>query len=181
MFTDFYRLSWETSPQKIYEMLTGLPPYYTRDRDNLFERIRQGDLSYPSCTSAPSTTFVRAVLFKDPNTRLGGGPTDGEQVKAHAFWSGTDWAAVLQRRLQPPFKPNVGQDGDVKYVDEEFLDTPVANSDDEREREVEHFEGFAYTSSAASSVPSSSWRPSTGAYSSSRSNRANCLKIGKNQ
>ena len=35
----------------VYEMLTGLPPYYIRDRDKLFERIRKGDLSYPSCNA----------------------------------------------------------------------------------------------------------------------------------
>jgi protein-serine/threonine kinase len=137
-------VDWYSLGALIYEMLTGLPPYYTRDRDKLFERIRKGDLSYPSYMSAPAKALCQGMLYKDPNRRLGGGPTDGEEVKAHPFWAGSDWVAVLQRRITPPFKPNVGADGDVKYFDKEFLDMPAVNSEVGGEREVKHFEGFTY-------------------------------------
>merc|ERR1712182_156717 len=86
-----------------------------------------------------SLLLCQGMLYKDPNRRLGGGPTDGEEVKAHPFWAGSDWVAVLQRRITPPFKPNVGADGDVKYFDKEFLDMPAVNSEVGGEREVKHF------------------------------------------
>ena len=41
-------VDWYSVGALVYEMLTGLPPYYIRDRDKLFERIHKGDLSYPS-------------------------------------------------------------------------------------------------------------------------------------
>jgi len=139
-------VDWYSLCALIYEMLTGLPPYYTRDREKLFERIRRGDLSYPSYVTPVAKSLLQSLLYADPNRRLGGGPGDGEEVKAHAFWAGLDWAAVLQKRMPPPFKPNVKEDGDVKYFDKEFLDMPVVNSEvGEGGRDVGHFEGFTYS------------------------------------
>eukprot|EP00434_Breviolum_minutum_P021955 symbB.v1.2.019380.t1/scaffold1582.1/size178113/15 len=87
---------------------------------------------------------------EDPAKRLGGGPSDGEEVKGHPFYSGIDWTAIQQRRVTPPFKPNVSEGGDVKYFDKEFVDLPVVNSevaDGAHLRDVNHFEGFTYQAS----------------------------------
>jgi protein-serine/threonine kinase len=58
----------------------------------------------PDCGFYPP--IVEILTERDPNKRLGGGPDDGEEVKAHPFFSGTDWIAVQQRRTTPPIKPN---------------------------------------------------------------------------
>lgn len=38
----------------LYEMLTGLPPFYCRDREKLFEKIRTAELTFPKFVSAPA-------------------------------------------------------------------------------------------------------------------------------
>jgi len=145
-------VDWYSLGALIYEMLTGLPPYYTKDRDELFKRIRRGDLQYPSYVSEPAVSLLKALLYKDPDRRLGGGDTDGEEVKTHSFWQGVDWAVVLQRRVVPPFVPQTtGGAHDVKYFDKEFLDLPVVNSEvhDGSAKDNHRYEGFTFDDKAS--------------------------------
>jgi len=131
----------------IYEMLTGLPPFYTKDREELFRRIKRGELIYPSYIGHESKTLVQALMIKDPDKRLGGGVAGGEEVKQHVFFAGVDWDAVYAREVAPPFTPKVEHQGDVKYFDKEFVNLPVVNSEvkETHARDDKHFDGFTYT------------------------------------
>merc|ERR1712232_67757 len=108
----------------------------------LFDRIRKGDLSYPSYVQAQAKDIMVQLLNQNPDKRLGGGPTDVGEVKAHAFWSDLDLNQVLAKRIAPPFKPDLASANDVKYFDKEFLNMPVANSEVEGAGEVKKFDGF---------------------------------------
>merc|ERR1712025_1391233 len=124
-------------------MATGLPPFYTKDREKLFDRIRNQALAYPTYIADPAKELMQGLMLRDPNQRLGGGPTDSLEVQTHKFYSGFDFAACHRRELDPPFVPQL-KDGDVMYVDQEFTQMPVVNSEEPGARNVAHFEGFTY-------------------------------------
>jgi len=139
-------VDWYSIGALTYEMLTGLPPYYTKDRQKLFERIRRGDLQYPDYVTPLAKGFLQALLQRNPDRRLGGSAAGGEEVKAHVFFSGLDWPALEARRIQPPFRPNLVRGDDVKYFEKDFVGQPVVNSEvGEAGRDYKHFEGFTYS------------------------------------
>jgi len=143
-------VDWYSLGALLFEMLTGLPPFYTKDRAKLFDRIRYEELKYPSYVSATASDCCKGMMLRDPNKRLGGGPEDGEEIKKDAFFAGSDWTAYYHRRVSPPFKPNLSKSSEVKYFEKEFVNQPVVNSEvgDVGKGGGQHFEGFTYAGSA---------------------------------
>jgi len=137
-------VDWYSLGALTYEMLTGLPPYYTRDREKLFDRIRRGELAYPQYVTGIAKDLLEKMLCREPNSRLGGGPEGDKDVKAHPFWGDINFDMLYNKQIPTPFTPSCANPGDAKYVDKEFLDMPVANSEVGGQGEVGHFEGFTY-------------------------------------
>ena len=137
-------VDWYSLGALAYEMQTGLPPFYTQDRNLLFERIRRANLSYPSYISPVAKSLLEGLLTRQPESRLGGGPHDGAEVRAHGFFASVDWNALYQCQVTPPFKPKVSGTGDVSNFEKEFVDMPVAISEAGPGAQGVHFDGFTY-------------------------------------
>ena len=55
----------------MYEMLTGFPPFYCSNRQELFEKIKYGPVKYPSNLSPIVRDLLDGLLTKDPFKRYG--------------------------------------------------------------------------------------------------------------
>jgi protein-serine/threonine kinase len=134
-------VDWYSLGALTYEMLSGLPPYYTKDREKLFDRIRRGDLTYPSHITPVAKDMLMKMLLRDPEKRM-----TGPMAMHHQFFTGINFVDLRALRVQPPFAPQAAGGGDLKYVDKEFLDMNVANSEVGQARGPcdKHFDGFSY-------------------------------------
>ena len=71
----------------IYEMLVGLPPFYSKDRQKLYENIKYSEpkLDYPFL-SPDAIDLCTKLLNKDPLKRLGSGESDAIEIKEHPWF-----------------------------------------------------------------------------------------------
>uniref|UniRef100_A0A7S2NWI5 Protein kinase domain-containing protein n=1 Tax=Leptocylindrus danicus TaxID=163516 RepID=A0A7S2NWI5_9STRA len=87
----------------LYEMMTGLPPWYTTDRAKLFKRLRYDPLVVPNFFSQSSEDVVSGLLVRDPSLRLG---VQGvRQVMLHSFFSNIIWQDLYDQNIIPPIRP----------------------------------------------------------------------------
>eukprot|EP00708_Paratrimastix_pyriformis_P002498 GAFH01001246.1.p1 GENE.GAFH01001246.1~~GAFH01001246.1.p1 ORF type:complete len:537 (-),score=118.81 GAFH01001246.1:169-1605(-) len=134
-----------------YEMLTGLPPFYATNRNQMYQNTLKGDLTIPAYVSPEAQDFLRAILMHRPEDRLGSGPSGGQEIKAHPLFRHVDWALLERRQIAPPFKPRL-KEGimDTTNIDPAFLtETPTDSPpSDEDPRLVEalaqKFEDFTF-------------------------------------
>ncbi|KAI5108229.1 RAC-gamma serine/threonine-protein kinase, partial [Silurus meridionalis] len=141
----------------MYEMMCGRLPFYNQDHEKLFELILMEDIKFPRTLSADAKSLLSGLLIKDPNKRLGGGPDDAKEIMRHSFFAAVDWQDVYDKKLIPPFKPQVSSETDTRYFDEEFTAqtitiTPPEKFDEDgmdcmdNERRP-HFPQFSYSAS----------------------------------
>ncbi|KAG1660149.1 hypothetical protein FOA52_007806 [Chlamydomonas sp. UWO 241] len=89
----------------LFQMVYGDTPFRGNRRDDTFANILSGPLVFPDSPSGVSDEFtdlVSQLLIRDPAQRLGS-RLGAEEVKAHAFFSSTNWA--LLRHMDPPYVP----------------------------------------------------------------------------
>lgn len=89
-----------------YEMMTGLPPWYTTDRHKLMKRLKGAPLYIPPGFSPHLANFVSSLLQRDPRRRLG---VRGIQYAInHEFFRRLDFRALQSRQLEAPIRPCEG-------------------------------------------------------------------------
>lgn len=118
-------VDWWGTGVVMYEMICGRLPFYNRDHDVLFTLILMEEVKFPRNISSEARTLLTGLLAKTPADRLGGGPDDVKEIQAHPFFACINWTDLVNKRITPPFKPQVSSDTDTRYFDSEFTGESV--------------------------------------------------------
>ncbi|XP_062506624.1 serine/threonine-protein kinase Sgk2-like [Corticium candelabrum] len=135
----------------LYEMMYGLPPFYSRDTAEMYDNILFKPLKLRSNITAEARAILEGLLQKDKTKRLGSGPGDVHDIMGHPFFRTIDWMALFEKKIRPPFNPNVKDQLDLRHFDPEFVSEPVPALSSKRSDGVysasvedEMFAGFSY-------------------------------------
>lgn len=94
----------------LYELLVGLPPYYTENIKKLYENIRGANLQIPNYLSPQAKNLLKKLLHKDPKQRLG--VKNKEDIKKDAFFRDINWEALECGSISPPIVLKLNDDDD---------------------------------------------------------------------
>eukprot|EP00274_Cyanoptyche_gloeocystis_P006243 CAMPEP_0196652060 /NCGR_PEP_ID=MMETSP1086-20130531/1279_1 /TAXON_ID=77921 /ORGANISM="Cyanoptyche gloeocystis , Strain SAG4.97" /LENGTH=618 /DNA_ID=CAMNT_0041982419 /DNA_START=113 /DNA_END=1969 /DNA_ORIENTATION=+ len=113
----------------LYEMLTGLPPFTSKNRHELQQMIIGQPISAPHHLSDQARSLLKALLRKDPSKRLGSGQAGCFDIMKHAFFDDVDWLALMNKEIEPPFKPTMVSDPSAaENFDREFTSCSPTDS-----------------------------------------------------
>ncbi|KAF9042901.1 kinase-like domain-containing protein [Panaeolus papilionaceus] len=140
-------VDWWTLGVLLYEMMTGLPPFYDENVNTMYQRILTDPLNFPPDIPSEARSVMTGLLQRDPSRRLGA--NGGEEIKRHPFFAKyIDWNKLLAKKIQPPFKPSVESVLDVANFDPDFTNEEAQDSvvtDSALSETVQdQFRGFTY-------------------------------------
>ena len=98
-------VDWWTLGVLLYEMLTGLPPFYDENTNEMYRKILSEPLHFNDVVPPAAKDILTKLLDRDPEKRLGA--NGSAEIKAHPFFHAIDWRKLLQRKYEPTFKPYV--------------------------------------------------------------------------
>jgi len=108
----------------IYEMLIGVTPFFNRNKQMLFTKIKNSKVIFPDRKkykidySDDLMSLVNELLHKNKDKRLGS-VNDAADVLAHPFFKDIDIKALEAREIVPPFKPKIESKDMTKFFNTE--------------------------------------------------------------
>ncbi|CAD8064317.1 unnamed protein product [Paramecium primaurelia] len=102
----------------LYELVTGLPPFYSHNTQEIYNSILTEQVLFPPYVqiSDQLKDLIYQLLEKDPSQRIG--QTQGViEILTHPWFADADFEAIVNKKIKPPYKPEPLQ---YNFDEEEF-------------------------------------------------------------
>jgi len=139
-------VDWWSLGTLMFEMLSGLPPFYSEEVQNMYYNIINTQLVMPKGTNEATQSLLTGFLAKNPQDRL----SDPEKIKAHPFFKGIDWDKLYRKQVKPPYIPPVKSLMDDSQISPEFTEdsieetAPKVKNPGKTSAKPIHFDGFTF-------------------------------------
>ncbi|KAI8372780.1 kinase-like domain-containing protein [Radiomyces spectabilis] len=133
----------------LYEMLSGITPFWAETHMEMYRRVLEDPLEFPPHFDAVTCDLLCGLLEREASERLGWGVKGADQIKRHPYFAGVNWDEVVQKKLTPPYVPELASATDLAHFDEMFVNmTPRISqaSNVDTTEEDDPFDQFTYDS-----------------------------------
>jgi serine/threonine protein kinase len=125
----FKESDWWSYGVILYQLLFGIPPFYSNDDNKTREQICYNELRFPKngFASESAKDLLKLLLNKNYKERIGSN-NGFEDIKIHKFFEDVNFDDIINKRYEPEYKPAVGSalKNKEKYV--EFTYEDLINS-----------------------------------------------------
>jgi serine/threonine protein kinase len=142
-------VDWWSFGTVVFEMMCGLPPFYSKNVKVMYEKILTQELRFPKGLPEEAKKFFTGLLDRNPKERLGYKNGADDVMKAQ-FFSSIDFKALAEKKIKPPFIPK-SEEGkedtlnvDPEFLDEEAKETYIQGSALANATAQQAFPGFTY-------------------------------------
>ena len=104
----------------IYEMIYGIPPFYSYDNNKLNEIIMNNELKFPKNEISENLkNLIEKLLEKNCDERLGN-EGDFSKIKNHDFFKDINFDDLLNKKIESPYKPLFKNNFQSKTFEEKY-------------------------------------------------------------
>lgn len=116
-----------------YDLMNAQTPFAKENTMDMYTAIVKKEPRYTRDMDPVTQDFIKMLLRKNPDER-----PKADAIKAHKFFEGLDWQALYEKRIDPPFVPNINpikpQNFGSEFLKEKALDSycppPAGDGDD---------------------------------------------------